>query len=268
MDTLQIIQDSQDSPEITLTYSGEKGFILARDLGKAILGMELCLKAAADTCNLDYEYIVVKPIEKGSVKTIFLFVKKNKEAIHVLASVATILTSGIILMDRFGSNSFKSPTTEILEAIKDRRVLELCQSNQFRKGAQEIVSPLGEENEIVEINISNQSVSIKCDRKDKFLMKEDEQILPDLKDGDEVSLKGEITRINKTSNDLGFQYQGYNLILRPLEKEQSSADFHNFLAEKEIVLTGKIIRSSLYETPRILVISMKKVDISQTKLSL
>lgn len=66
-----------------------------------------------------------------------------------------------------------------------------------------------EDNEKDEVKISNSNKSIFC--------KEDveEVLFPELKHGDMVTLEGEVTRENKTTNNMGFKYLNHILTAHP-----------------------------------------------------
>ncbi len=259
----------ESSPsEILLVYDAEKSSMPARDLGKAIIGLELCLSEVARTSLLFYEDIYIEPIEQGSIKTKLVFIKKNPFTIIVgIDLVANLFNNSFQLIDRFGANSFKNPQKEILEQISDRRILDLCRNFNFRDGLQQIAQPINELNQKAEIIISNKTLRITCDNKYQFYVdKQDEPILTELRNGEEVTIEGEITRINKKLNDLGFIYKGHTLNVSPLDKENSTSKFHEYLEQDKVKLRGIVIRDSDYEVPKIKVIEINSINNTQQKL--
>lgn len=264
MNQATILTDEKTDDIVLLKYSAEKNRLIASDVGNAILGMNLCLREIANISSFQYEEICVLPLEKGSLKIKFIFVDLNWKAIVRIGIVADILVNSFLLSEKFGLSNLKSPSAQILEAVTDPRILDVCQSGNFRKGANKIVSPLAEDNKKLSIEVSNKSIEIKCEDKDKFLI-DDEQILPQLVDGKEVEIKGELTRINKINNDLGINYKNHQLSVLPL-KNQSAANFHNFLVAKEVTIKGIVRRNSYYENPRIIILSIEEVNNPQADI--
>lgn len=243
---------------VVVKYSGQMSSMRAKDLGEAIVGMDYCMRKAGVLGSLDFDDVFILPIEEGSVKTTFLYIKNNPwKIVSRSNNVAGLLSASIMAIQLFGANNFRIPTKDIIDRIGDPKVLELCQGFQYRKSLQKVASPLGEYNEKVEIVIGNESVVINCENKYRFYVdKENEQILPDLINGEKRTLRGEIYRINKDNNDLGFKYNGRHISVTPLDEEKNTKEFHQYLDPSEVLLTGIVERSSMYETPSIRVINI------------
>ncbi|MBP9819113.1 hypothetical protein KBC79_00020 [Candidatus Woesebacteria bacterium] len=259
------------SSKVFLTYFTPDSAIKADDLGQAIIGMRQCLRKAAIEAHLDFDDVFVLPVEEGSVKTIFIFIKNEinqvkKDKITVFTVVvgidivANLLVNSLQLIKEFGADQVKHPNSEIAQAVSDPRVLSLCQDVNFRKGAQDIASPLSEVNKKAKITVSDKEFTIECDQKYQFYENDNEKILPELVDGTVVTLKGEVTRINKKYNDIGFSYNGKTISVVPENTDESVVEFHEALKKDEIYLTGRVQRSSEYEAPKIILHSVSDVE--------
>lgn len=266
----KLFEIETSSSEILLIYSATNSAMPARELGEAIIGLEACLKEVAKISALYYEGIYIEPIETGSIKTKLVYIKKHPWVVVVgIDLVANLFNNSFQLIDRFGANSFKNPQKEVLEAIADKRVLDLCRSFEFRNGLQKVAQPLSEENQKVQIAISDKTLEITCENKYHFYVdQQDEPILPELKNGEEVTIDGEITRINKKLNDLGFIFKGYTLNVSPLDKEKNTTKFHGYLELDKVRLKGIVIRNSEYEVPKIKVMEISSIENPQQKLQL
>lgn len=243
----------------------------ASELGEAILGMSQCLKEAGHLALLDFDDIFVLPIERGSVKTIFIFIRNQQgiskwDMVVGLGVVFALVNDGFSIIERFGANQVRQQNTEVIQAITDDRVLKLCQSSSFRNGAKEVAQPLSEINEKVTIKYGKESFEINCDNKYQFYETDEQEILPELIDGQEVTLHGEITRINKKTNDLGFVYKGKALSVSPIESDKNIADYHDLLTSDEVVVNGIVSRSSKYETPKIKIVDIHSNEENQLPL--
>jgi hypothetical protein len=255
--------------KLYLIYSANENSMPANRFGTAIIGFEMCLREAAKIGLLNYDEILIEPIEKGSIKSILKFVKKNSlgSTLVTIDLIINLFNNSFQLIDRYGAASFKNPDAKVLAEIKDVKVLDLCSSYDFRYGLQKIAEPIDEVNQKVEIVIGDNTLKITCDNKYKFFVdREQNPILKDLKDGHEVSLDGEITRINKKYNDLGFAYKGFTLSVSPNEKENSIALFHEYLEMDKVTLRGIVSRDNEYEVPKIKVLSVKKYQDLQPNL--
>ncbi len=226
------------------------------------MGMDYCLRQAAVVGLLDFDDVYIYPIEEGSVKTTLVYVKKNPwKVVERTSYVATILSTAIFLIGNFGAGNFKIPTKEILDAVSDRKVLELCRGYEFRKSLQKVAQPVSEYNETAKIIIGEKTIEINCDNKyDYYVGKENEKILPELVNGETVDLEGQIFRINTDTNDLGFKYKGRRISVSPINEEESTAQFHQFLELKKVKIKGVVIRESEYEVPSIKVIKITEED--------
>lgn len=223
--------------------------------------MSQCLKEAANLANLDFDDVFILPIEQGSVKTIFIFIQNKSgsnawQVVVGLGVVFALVNDGLSVIDKFGATSVKEQDLAVIETITDPRVLKLCQSSSFRNGAKDVVQPLSEVNQKVTIKYGENSFEIDCDSKYKFYESDNEEILPELKEGDVVTLSGEITRINKKTNDLGFVYKGKSLSLSPNDGEKSIADYHHFLTAEQVTVNGIVSRGNKYETPKVKIIDI------------
>lgn len=268
MSETKIFEIKQGDGKIYLIYSAVGNAMPAEEFGKAVIGFEECLREAAKIGLLYHEGIFIEPIELGSVKSVFKYIKKNPLVVVVTIDlVVNLFNNSFQLIDRFGANSFKNPQKEILEQINDKKVLELCRSADFRNGLQKIAEPVSELNQKAEIIIGENNLKITCENKYQFYVnKEDEPILPELVNGEEVVIDGEITRINKKINDIGFTYKGYALNISPIDKEKSVALFHEFLDMDKVSIAGIVIRDSEFKVPKIKVLNIDKFNDSQLSL--
>lgn len=266
----QLFETTSSSSEISLIYHAQNSTMPANEFGEAIIGLEVCLKEAAKIGTLYYEDIYIAPIELGSIKTKLAYIRQHPfQVIIGIGVVAALFNDSFQLIDRFSANNFKNPSKEILERITDRRVLDLCRSFDFRSGLQKIAQPLNEENQKVQLIISDKSMQITCENKFQFYVdKQEEPVLPEFKNGEEITIGGEITRINKKLNDLGFLYKGYTLNVSPLDKEKHTTKFHEYLEMDKVKLRGIIIRDNEYEVPKIKVIDIAPIEDSQQKIPL
>lgn len=170
---------------IFLVYFATNNSMPAKELGEAIIGLEECLKETAKISLLYYDGIYIEPIIPGSIKTKIAFIKKHPfQIILEIGVIAALFNDSFQIIDRFGANSLRNPSKEILEQIKDRKVLDLCRSYNFREGLQKVAQPLNEENKKVQILINDKSSQITCKNKYQFYLdKQDEPILQELSNG-------------------------------------------------------------------------------------
>jgi len=268
MSKASLFEIEQTDGRIFLIYSASNSLMPAIELGKAIVGFEACLREVARVSLLDYASVYIEPIEPGSIKSIFKYVKKHPLAVVVtLDLVVNLFNNSFQLIDRFGASSFRNPSKEILEQISDKKVLDLCRSFDFRSGLQKVAEPISEFNEKAEIIIGENKLNITCDNKYKFYVdKEKESILPELINGEEAIIQGEITRINKKTNELGFHYKGYAISASHIEKDNSIASFHEYLEMDTVKLRGIVIRESDYQVPKIKIIEISKYEDPQLSL--
>jgi hypothetical protein len=266
----RLFEIETSSSEILLVYSAANNSMPAKELGEAIIGMEECLKETAKIGTLYYEGINIEPIEPGSIKTKLVYIKKHPFQVIVgIGVVAALFNDSFQIIDRFGANNLKNPTSDILEQITERKVLDLCRSFDFRNGLQKVAQPINEVNQKVQIIINNKILQITCENKYQFYIdKQDEPILPELINGQVVVIDGEITRINKKLNDLGFIFKGYTLNVSPLDKDKNTVKFHEFLELDKVRLRGIVIRDSYFEVPKIKVSTINSIDDSQIMLPL
>lgn len=265
MDENTLIPFEMLPDEIQLVYSNPNSLISAKDFGEAVIGFETCLREAARVAGLPFEEICIEPVEVGSIKTVFLYIIKNPyKRIILTDALIGLLVNSLTLIGVYGSGNFGNPTKEMLSVINDKKTLELCNNFDFRKGMQYVANPLDEVIQTVTISVGEKSYEIKCENKYNFFLdNEKEPILPELKDGDFVDLLGEITRINKTTNDLGFRHKGRIISVTPSVNEENIANFHGYLTLNEVRLKGTVVRESVFETPRIIVQSIDDVQNNQ-----
>lgn len=118
---------------------------------------------------------------------------------------------------------------EVLEVpLEILMLMEKCPKNLFSKLAS-IVSASQE----LEIGVNNagniETVRItETTRRFFYVGDEKEKILPELIDGEEVTLTGVVTRANESSQSIGFQYNGHILTCKP-QTGKTLADFKNLL---------------------------------------
>ncbi len=251
-----------------MIYFVDQTGIKASDLGEAILGLSQCLKEAANLANLDFDDVFILPIERGSVKTVFIFIQNQRgrrawDVVIGLGVVFALVNDGMSVIEKFGANAVRNQEQAVIQTILDPRVIKLCQSSSFRDGAKDVVQPLSEINQKVTIKYGEKSFEINCDNKYQFYESDEQEILPELIDGEEVTLNGEITRINNTTNDLGFVYKGKSLSVSPSDGEKSIADYHQFLTVDEVTVQGIVSRSSKYETPKIKITEIHSLEQDQ-----
>lgn len=123
-------------------------------------------------------------------------------------------------------------------------------------------------------NDKTTEVVIDRDSKEVFCPEEEQQepILPELKDGDYVSLEGYVTRGNQVTNTLGFRYEGHVLTCEPADALITGyIDAHY----KTCMLKGRVARTSKAEVfygkrdrPRIYFDSLTVIDTPTTQTSL
>ena len=217
---------------IELVYPPNNG-MSAKDIGEAILGMQLCLEEIAKIAKFEDIEIVIFPIEPGSLKTKFAYVKKHGWKIVIGADIVfNLLNNGFDVISHFGANKAHNQSTEVMQYSRDINVLELCKSKNFIYGTQKIVAPLAENIEKVEIHYGDNKMEIKCKNRQKFFEElGPESIFPELEDGKTVTIAGEITRINKGYGDLGFKYKDRTLRCTPFDPQINITQFHESIEE-------------------------------------
>ena len=131
-------------------------------------------------------------------------------------------------------------------------LLDKCPTTLFGKLAS-LVSPSQE----LEIGVKNgnqvETAKItEATRRIFFTGDEDEEnILPELVDGETVTLSGVVTRTNESENSLGFAYNDHVLTCKPLA-DKALADFktalisqnHKHLYVPQVVMTGVVERKN------------------------
>ncbi|MBN2087622.1 hypothetical protein JW758_04710 [Candidatus Peregrinibacteria bacterium] len=259
--------EKNDNGFIELIYPPNNG-MSAKDVGEAILGMQLCLAEIARVSGINNIEIIVYPIEKGSLKTIFAYVKKDGWKIVVgIDIVFNLINNGFGVIENFGANKAHNLTTEVIQSVKDLKVLELCKSKNFIYGGQKIVQPLKENIQSVKIQYGKDNFEIECENKQKFY--EDliiEPIFPELENGKEITIVGEITRMNKGYGDLGFQYKNRTLKCVPWDIRTSVTQYHEYIEENQVQLKGIVSRSSIFDVPEISIISIQRIEPNQSTL--
>ena len=260
------LTENQGNGFIELVYPPSEG-MNAKEIGEAILGMQTCLREAAEIAKIDDFEVIIFPAERGSFKTIFAFTKKNGWKIIVgIDFVFHLINGGFDLVEHFGANKAHNPDKETIERAMNVEVLDLCKNKNFILGSQKIVSPLKETVQKVEIRYRENETEIKCENRQKFFEElEKEEILPELKNGETINIAGEIVRINKEYGDLGFRYKDRTIKSSPIDNS-SVIQYHNLLEEDQVLLCGMVIRENNFETPQIKIISIKKIKDSQKQL--
>lgn len=245
-----------------LIYDADRSFMPAKDLGEAIIGMSTCLRIAGRVSLLDFEDIYIFPIEVGSVKTPFGYItKKDGKAIIIGAAgglASSLIFGSLSSIGQWGLAALKNPSGEILNKV-DKKVLELCMNSDYRKSISKIAQPINEQNQKVTIKAGNKGYEITCENQYKFIHEDQEPILPELRNGETVTLKGQLTRMNMVpKNDLGFLYKGRTLSIFPNDPEKNVAlEYHQFTPLPEVVVTGIVVRDTDYEVPKLKVIKME-----------
>jgi hypothetical protein len=240
---------------IQLVYHANNG-MKAEDIGNAILGMQLCFSAIAKVQNHDKYELLVFPIEKGSLKTIF------KVIVPIGISVSTVVgifSDSINIIQSFGSNRVSNPDPEVLREVTNSKILETCKSRAFIEGGQKIVTPLNESVSSLEIKYDEKGFIISCEKKDKFFEGTESEIFPELKNGEKVKLAGEIVRLNKDYNDLGFRYKGRKLKCFPADLDSKIVQFHDFMEEEQVLMEGVVLRLNESELPQIQILSIQRI---------
>jgi hypothetical protein len=245
-----------DDPIIQLIYHTENG-MKADDIGNAIIGMQLCFSSIAKVQGHKEYELIVFPIEKGSLKTIFKVVAPVGVS---LATVLSIFSDSIDIIQSFGSNRAANPNAEVLQQITNEKILEVCRSKSFIEGGQKIVAPLNESVSNLEVKYDDKGFIISCEKKDKFFEDTSKVIFPELRNGERVRLAGEIVRLNKDYNDLGFRYKGRKLKCFPANPESGIVQFHDFMEEDQVLLEGIVFRKDEIELPQIQIFSIERIN--------
>lgn len=250
-----LFESKKENTIVQLIYRADTG-MKAEDIGNAILGMQLCFSAIAKVQGHDKYELVVFPIEKGSLKTIFKVVVPVGIGV---ASIVSIFSDSINIIQSFGSNRAANPDAEILQQATNAKILEVCKSKAFIEGGQKIVTPLNESVSDLEIKYDEKGFIISCEKKDKFFEGVENEVFPELKNGERVKLAGEIVRLNKDYNDLGFRYKGHKLKCFPADLDSDVVKFHNFMEEEQVLLDGIVFRLNENELPQIRILSIERL---------
>ena len=258
----------EDDKPFEMVYDADRSLMPANYLGDAILGMSTVLKIAGRSMKVDFEDVYVYPVKEGSVKTLFVFVKRTRGKQEFTPLGATVVGGLIVLSFQFigeyGIAALKNPSAEIMAKV-DKQVLELCMNADYRKSVTKIARPIGDENQNVKIKVDSKGYEIDCNNQYKFIDDEEEPILPDLKNGEKVSLPGTLTRMNLVNNDMGFNYEGNALSIIPNDPKKSVAEeYHQFLPIPRVIVTGIVTRDTYVEMPKIKVISIVEANSTQT----
>ncbi len=118
---------------------------------------------------------------------------------------------------------------ELLVPLEVLKLLDKCPQNLFSNLA--CIVTQEQELEIgVKVNDQLEAVKISFAERSYFYVEEEEEeaILPDLIDGETVTLTGMVTRANETAQSIGFSYQGHVITCKP-ENGKRLADFKNLL---------------------------------------
>jgi len=257
MSSLLLNHNSNDTGIIELVYSSNRG-MESEEIADAIIGMKALLKEAGNIHGFKNFDVYVFPIEKGSQKLIFKFIKKNAgyAVITALLTLPSTLNDSFELIEKFGANKAHHQPIDVISAAANTKALELCQSTDALNGLQKVTAPVSKEIKVsVRYKDSDQEVEVTCESKQKFQQPLDEStremILPDWEDLRQVAIVGEITRINKEYKDIGFKYKNLTLKATPLNKDILVSSFHALLDEDQVYLKGLISRDSYYDKPEI-----------------
>ena len=118
---------------------------------------------------------------------------------------------------------------ELLVPLSVFILLDKCPQNLFS----DLVSIVSRDQELeigVKVNDKIEAVRISFAERGYFYVEdeEDETILPDLIDGETVTLTGMVTRANESAQSIGFLYQEHVITCKP-ENGKKLADFKNVL---------------------------------------
>lgn len=181
--------------------------------------------ATAGTLGFVYTKKAVEKMAENDFKNVGFkdIVQKSIEAIKWFAKIG--MHTGDLTIKTFSEVKFSE--NNALIGIKNRKgeylyvpkyILDLYTSanpNLIEKLAQNIT----EEHQLIIGTIENgenQEVVITNSHKSIFCKEDnDEELFPELKHGDLVSLEGEVTRENKTTNNMGFKYLDHILTAYP-----------------------------------------------------
>ncbi len=146
-------------------------------------------------------------------------------------------------------------------------VIELCTNAEFRRSITKIARPVNELNQKVIIKVNENSYEINCENQYKFLTEDEEEILPELQNGETVSLIGMLTRMNMRNNDLGFEYHGKTLSISPVDPDKNVAtEYHQFTPLPQVQVMGIVARDNAFVVPRLKVIKMSVPENIQPEL--
>lgn len=268
-----LFEDDERVLKIELIYAADQSLMRAMDLSEAISGMSTCLRMAGRFSSLDFEDVYISPLEEGSVRAVFRYVKRNRGR---LIEATLTNTSGMILgtlillpfqlIGQYGLPSLKNPNAEMMASV-DKKALELCMNSEYRKAVTKVARPIDELNQKVTIKLDGESYEINCDNQYKFVNEDQEPILPDLRNGETATISGRITRINLDQNDLGLEYMGRKISIFPEDPEKAvGKEFHQFLETPEVTITGIVVRDSDFVPPKIKVLEIREYEPPQLSL--
>jgi len=273
MEPQALFIENESVLNIELIYDAEKSLMRAVDLSEAILGMSTCLRIAGRSASLDFEDVYVSPLEEGSIKAVFKFVKRDRR--DLIVGTVSGTTSGILvilivgsfqLIGQQGLAALKNPNAETMASV-DKKVLELCMNSDYRKSVTKVARPINEVNQKVTIKVDSKSYEINCDNQYKFITEDEDPILPELRDDETVEIAGRLTRINLDQNDLGFEYKGRKLSIYPEDPDKAvGKEFHQFLENPVVTITGVVVRDSDFLVPKIKVLKMEEYKPAQISL--
>lgn len=258
-----------DTTPLELIYAANLNKMSAKDLGEAIVGMSTILKIAGRAAGIDFEDVYVYPIQEGSVKTLLIYIKRNKNKLIAdvgVVVVGTIILNSFDLIGQLGLTMLKKPDAHILTMV-DKQILELCMNAEYRKSVTKVARPLNLENKKVTIKVAQDSYDITCETQYKFITEDEEPILPELRNGQIASLTGSLTRMNMRNNDLGFEYHGRTLSIFPNDhKKNVATEYHQFTPLPLVTVTGEVVRESDFVVPKLKVIKMDEAKNEQTRM--
>jgi hypothetical protein len=263
MATIEMFEDTEHEIIFELIYDADKSIMPAKDVSEAIAGMATAMAITGRITKFDFESIYVFPPEHGSYKLKFAFSKKEQRIVYLAVAagalsnvISTVFINALSLFGEYTITAFKHPNGDMVANVQ-KEVVELCNSNEFRKSVTKFASPISEYNQKLTVRADGKTYEIDCNNQYKFIQEEDETILPDLHDGQQYTLHGKLTRMNLESNDMGFLYMGRKLSILPADPEKRvGKEFNQFLENPDVLITGVVVRNSYTVVPIIRVLNM------------
>jgi len=266
-----LFKEDEISLVFELTYDADSSLMPAKQVAEAITGMSTCMAIAGRTVGLDFETIHVFAPEHGSVKFKFAFTKREQRVIYIAVAGSVLaqllgnaFTGAFSLIGEYGLPTLKQPSADILEQAT-KEVVQMCTNVDFRRSVPKIARPLSEVNQQVTIHTTNSSYTINMNNQYKFTTEDEQPILPELRNGETVTITGTITRINLEHNDIGISYGNRKISITPVDEETAvGKEFHQFLETPIVTVTGLVVRDSEFVVPKIRVFKIVQYKPAQT----